>query len=185
MSAGVSGIYAKLEHTVKKLQKKNIFWGTSLTVTRMNLATLTDEKFIQNLYQLGCRLFFFAEYTPTAAGTEEWVISEEQRAQLSRQVAVFREKFAALFVSVPGDEDEFGGCLAAGRGFIHVSAEGKVEPCPFVPYSDASLKDMSLKEALQSNLLKQIREHSDELEEGPGGCALWDKKDWINSILAK
>lgn len=179
------GIYARLENIAKKLRKKDIFWGTSLTVTRMNIQTLTDQKFIQNMQQLGCQLFFFAEYTPVTAGTEEWVISEEQRAELSRKVAAFREKFSALFVSVPGDEDEFGGCLAAGRGFIHVSSEGKVEPCPFVPYSDVSLKDKSLKEALQSNLLKQIRAHSGELEEGSGGCSLWNKKDWLNSILAE
>jgi MoaA/NifB/PqqE/SkfB family radical SAM enzyme len=180
-----NGIYARLENIVKKMRKKNIFWGTSLTVTRMNFVMLTDEKFIRSLYQLGCRLFFFAEYTPVTPGTEEWVISNEQRAELSHKVATFREKFSALFVSVPGDEDEFGGCLAAGRGFIHVSAEGNVEPCPFVPYSDASLKDIPLKEALRSNLLKQIRDNSGELAEGPGGCALWDKKDWLNSILAK
>ena len=179
------GIYTRLENIAKKLKKKDVFWGTSITVTKMNIQTVTEPKFIQNLYQLGCRLFFFAEYTPVTAGTEEWVISEEQRAELTRKVAKFREIFAALFVSVPGDEDEFGGCLAAGRGFIHISSEGSVEPCPFVPYSDASLKDKSLKEALQSNLLAQIRSHSNELEEGPGGCSLWNKKDWLNSILAQ
>ena len=84
---------------------------------------------------------------------------------------------------MPGDEEEFGGCLAAGRGFIHISASGNVEPCPFVPFSDKNLKNSSLKEALKSDFLKIIRDNSDELEEGPGGCTLWNKSGWLNSIL--
>ena len=62
----------------------------------------------------------------------------------------FRNKYRALFVNVPGDEKDFGGCLSAGRGFVHVSAEGDLEPCPFAPYSDVNLRDKPLKEALQS-----------------------------------
>ena len=46
---------------------------------------------------------------------------------------VFHNKYRALFVNVPGDEKDFGGCLSAGRGFVHVSAEGDLEPCPFAP----------------------------------------------------
>jgi hypothetical protein len=32
-----------------------------------------------------------------------------------------------MFIALPWDEDEIGGCLSAGRGFVHVSAEGNVE----------------------------------------------------------
>ncbi len=46
-----------------------------------------------------------------------------------------------MFIEVPGDEDEIGGCLGAGKGFIHISAEGDVEPCPFAPYSDMNLRN--------------------------------------------
>jgi len=177
------GIYAGLETTIARLKKKNIFWGTSPTVTRANIATITGAGFVKNLFDKGCRLFFFSEYTPVAPGTAEWVITEEQRTGLSQTVASFREKYPALFVSVPGDEAEFGGCLAAGRGFVHISAEGNVEPCPFVPYSDTNLKNISLKEALQSDFLKNIRDNTDRLDEGAGGCALWDKKEWLEEQL--
>jgi len=177
------GIYAGLENTIAKLKKKNIFWGTSPTVTRANYATIAGEQFVKDLFNKGCRLFFFSEYTPVAPGTEEWVITGEQRVRLSQAVAMFRQKFAALFVSVPGDESEFGGCLAAGRGFIHISSEGNVEPCPFVPYSDTNLSAVPLKEALQSRFLANIRDNAG-LDEGPGGCALWNKKEWLEEQLA-
>jgi MoaA/NifB/PqqE/SkfB family radical SAM enzyme len=76
----------------------------------------------------------------------------------------------------------FGGCLSAGRGFAHISPEGSLEPCPFAPYSDVSLRDKTLKEALQSDFLRQIRENHNELTE-TGGCALWTKKEWVKSLL--
>ena len=85
--------------------------------------------------------------------------------------------------AVPGDEDRFGGCLAGGRGFVHISADGDVEACPFAPFSDTNLRDSSLRDALQSELLATIRRNSDQLREGKGGCALWEKKEWLHSLL--
>ena len=56
-------------------------------------------------------------------------------------------------------------------------------PCPFAAYSDMNLQDVSLKMALQSKFLAQIREHHDELMETRGGCALWEKQEWVKTLL--
>ena len=178
-----AGVYERLRKTMVKLQSRGIFFGTSLTLTRLNFATLTDPQFVKDLVDSGCRLFFHVEYTAIQEGTEEWVITEEQRNSVAGLVDSFRGRFPAVFVALPSDEEQFGGCLSAGRGFIHISAEGNVEPCPFAPYSDASLKDLSLKDALQSEFLKAIRENQEELGEGEGGCALWVKREWVRSLL--
>lgn len=94
-----------------------------------------------------------------------------------------REKHKSLIFAFPGDEEQFGGCLAAGRGFIHVNPEGKVEACPFAPYSDSSLEEANLEEALRSPLMKLIRENHHLLKEVEGGCALWSNKDWLESKM--
>ena len=177
------GVFEHLQKVVGRMKSNGIFWSVSLTVTRANFATVTDESFVKELVGLGCKLFFFVEYTPVKEGTEDWLLMDEQRASLITLRDSFRSKFSALFIAVPGDEDEIGGCLAAGRGFVHVSAEGDVEPCPFAPYSDTNLRDMSLKEALQSEFLKAIRQNREELKETEGGCALWAKREWLRSLL--
>ena len=97
----------------------------------------------------------------------------------------FRTKFPALFVAFPGDEEQFGGCLSSGRGFVHVAPDGSLEPCPFAPYSDSSLKDLSLKDALKSKFLVTIRENRDKLDETDGGCALWVQREWVKSLLTE
>jgi MoaA/NifB/PqqE/SkfB family radical SAM enzyme len=90
-----------------------------------------------------------------------------------------RERLPRLFVSLPGDEEQYGGCLAAGRGFIHINPSGHLEPCPFAPFSDADLTKMSLKQALGSDFLRIIRENAGKLKESQGGCTLWENRAWV------
>ncbi len=179
------GVYKRLQDIVRNLKKLGIFWSVSLTVTRSNFDTISNEQFIKDLVDLGCKLFFFVEYTPITEDTEDWVITDEQRESLLKIRDSFRSQFPALFIAVPGDEDEIGGCLSAGKGFVHISAEGNVEPCPFAPYSDTNLRDMSLKDALQSEFLKRIRDNHEHLSEAEGGCALWVERAWVQSLLNK
>jgi MoaA/NifB/PqqE/SkfB family radical SAM enzyme len=176
-----SGVYSVLLKSIDKLKNRGVFWGASLTMTRSNFAEVTDEAFIKQLVDAGCKLFMFVEYTPVTTGTEDWILTEEQKARVISVRNAFRAKFPALFIALPWDEDEIGGCLSAGRGFVHISAEGNVEPCPFVAYSDTNLKNMPLKEALQSKMLKTIRENHGELREIQG-CALWERREWVQSL---
>jgi MoaA/NifB/PqqE/SkfB family radical SAM enzyme len=177
------GVYHRVETLIADLKRWNVFFGLSLTVTRANFATVTSESFVRRMAGSGVKLFFYVEYIPVQAGTEALVPTPAQRTQLLQSVKTFRARHAGLFIAFPGDEEELGGCLASGRGFLHVSPEGDIEPCPFAPYSDTSLRDRSLREALQSRLLRTIRAHHGELNETRGGCALWEKRDWVRSLL--
>ncbi|MCJ7519021.1 MAG: hypothetical protein MUO42_05035, partial [Anaerolineaceae bacterium] len=127
--------------------------------------------------------FFFINYIPVEKGTEKLVMTQEQFDKLNRLMAQYRRSYEALFLAFPGSELDFGGCLAAGKGFVHINAEGDVEPCPFSPYSDASLKQMSLVDALKSPLLKTIRDAGKRLDESNGVCALWQNREWVKSLV--
>jgi len=175
------GVYELLQKSIDMLKQKGIFWGTSLTITRNNFDEVTEDEFVEKLVNAGCKLFMLVEYTPVKEGTENWVLTETQRLELVKRRDAFRVKHKAVFVALPWDEEEIGGCLSAGTGFVHISAEGNVEPCPFVPYSDTNIKNVSLKEALQSKLLRTIRENHPQLEE-KHGCALWARREWVQHL---
>ena len=177
------GVHQFLQKLIGKLRQQGIFFGTSLTITRPTFDTLTDHQFVKNLVQAGCRFFLYLEYTPTVQGTEELVLTSVERARLMSLTDSFRREFSALFFAIPGAEAEVGGCLAAGRGFVHVTAEGDMEPCPFAPFSDSNLRDSSLKDALQSRLLEVIRQHPENLKVTEGGCTLWKRRAWVESLL--
>jgi MoaA/NifB/PqqE/SkfB family radical SAM enzyme len=178
-----SGVYEQLESVFARLNKTSVFWGVSITVTSENIEIVTGKEFIENLINTRCRLFFYVEYIPVEEGSDALILNENHRKVLMNKMEEARKQYPAVFIAFPGDEEDLGGCLAAGRGFIHISSDGKLEPCPFAPYSDSSLKDMSLKEALKSEFLRKIRDNHSELNESVGGCALFHKKDWMKSLL--
>ena len=154
-----------------------------LGLRRGNFDTVTNPSFVKAATDAGCRLFFFMEYTPIRAGTDEWVITDGQREEMKGIVAGFRKSLPAVFIAVPWDEEEQGGCLASGRGFVHISATGNLEPCPFAPYSDINLKDAPLREALKSPFLVSMRKNHAMFAETEGGCALWKNRETVESLL--
>ncbi|MFO7675809.1 MAG: radical SAM protein [bacterium] len=179
-----AGIFAGLRNLAGRVRDAGLFWGCSLTVTRANFTALVEPGFVGRLIEAGCRAFFYVEYVPARDGTEGWTLTAEQKRLLITRLDEFRAAHRALFIGFPGDEEQFGGCLAAGRGFVHVANSGAVEACPFAPFSDSNTSEMSLREALGSNLLRRIRENHGRLSETRGGCALWENRDWVRSLLA-
>ena len=179
-----SGVWSRVRGAAQALRRARVFFGSSFTVRSDTLDALTDQRFIAEMIGLGCRLFFFVEYVPVQPGTEGWELTQDQRLELARRVEVLRSSTPALYVSFPGDEEATGGCLAAGRGFVHISARGDVEPCPFAPYSDSSVCGASLRDALRSPLLEAIRADHDQFGDTSGGCALWRRREQVQALLA-
>ena len=88
-----------------------------------------------------------------------------------------------LLISFPGDELRTDGCLAAGRGFFHINPQGGAEPRPFSPESDANLRNMSLRDALNSPLFRMLRAGGLLTGAHDGGCVLFEKRREVEAIL--
>ncbi len=177
------GVYRRALDTMARLEERRILFGTSLMVTRSNFGLVTSRRFVRNLVDRGARLFLYVDYVPIKAGTEALVPSETQRDLETLTMMLLRKEFRAVFVASSASEEAHGGCQAAGRGFVHISSEGDLEPCPFSPFSDTSLRQVPLRVALQSRLLREVRESGEHLSESAGGCALWTKRDWVRSLI--
>lgn len=178
-----AGVHRRLVEKMAELKAAGVLFSLSLTVTRGNFATVTDAAFVRGAMEAGCRFFLYLEYTPIRAGTEGWAMSPEQREEMSRRMPALRSRFRAVFVAVPWDEEEVGGCLAGGRGFVHVNAVGGLEPCPFAPYSDASLKTTSFARALGSPFLAALREGHARFEHTSDGCSLYRQRGELAALL--
>lgn len=145
------GIYQNLMEAMEKMKWKGIFFGVSITVTKDNMKNITEDVFMHNLYQKGCKVVFLVEYVPVNEATKELAPCEEERSYLESRLQSLRGGYEdMIFISFPGDENASGGCLAAGRGFFHINPNGGTEPCPFSPFSDTNLRDNSLLDALHS-----------------------------------
>ena len=177
------GVFGAVWRTMEEMNRLGLFFGVSITVTKGNLDSVTDDVFISSLQEIGCRLIFFVEYVPVDGNTKS-ALEETERNLLAKRQRELKVDFpGTLFLCFPGDEKALGGCLAAGRGFFHINAFGDAEPCPFSPYSDTGLKTGSLQEALASALFQQIRESGLEAQEHAGGCALFSRKAEVAALL--
>ena len=96
-----SGVYSQLLKSMDKLKKTDLFWGATLTMTKTNFDEVTNEAFIGQLVEAGCKFSMLVEYTPVTAGTEDWVLTTEQKAKVIPVRNGFRKKYKALFIALP------------------------------------------------------------------------------------
>jgi MoaA/NifB/PqqE/SkfB family radical SAM enzyme len=177
------GVFSTIKKALLKLDTAGIFYGISITATSTNFDTVTSDSFIRSFIKNNCSLFFFIEYIPVDENNRELVLTEKQREVMHVLTDNYRVAYKGLFVTFPGDEREYDGCLAAGRGFFHVAVDGSLEPCPFAPYSDRNVRNISLIDALSSPLLSAIRDNHKQLEENGSGCTLWNNREWVQSLI--
>ncbi|HOY30392.1 MAG TPA: radical SAM protein [Bacteroidales bacterium] len=180
-----SGVYSHFKNTAQKFKKNHIIFGMSFTATKDNFHIITDDAFLREMISLGCSTFFYFPYKPVDGRSEELILDHNQLKVLEEYTYTFREKYKTLYFS-PLAEKQFNGCIGAGKGLIHINYDGSIEPCPFAPYSDINLYNVTLKEALNSELLRTIRENHAWLEQNNNGdCPLWENREWLASLTRK
>jgi MoaA/NifB/PqqE/SkfB family radical SAM enzyme len=178
------GVYEKAVKTLQRLAKSGVVTGVSVTITRMNYRYWMDPEFIDDLIDTGVRIGVFTEYIPTTpgfegeqlktqAGDNGLMLSSDERESFRSQVLKFRDTKSIYLIHSPGDEEFFGGCVSAGRGFAHVTPAGDLTPCPVSNIATHNLSEKTLREGLASELFKAIRENENLLETDGVPCALF------------
>lgn len=177
-----AGSYRTAVDAMAHFRKRKILFGASITVTKANMAGVTQDAFIGGLREKGCGLVFFVEYVPVEPGTEHLVLDGCDIKKLQETVDGLRDRFPdTIMVSFPGDEEATGGCLASGRGFFHINSNGGAEPCPFSPHSQMNLREGTIEEALRSGFFLRLR----EIAAGAGhhgGCTLFEHKKEVEAL---
>ena len=90
----------------------------------------------------------------------ELMPTPEQRAYILhriREVRGFEGGKQIFAMDFQNDGQFVGGCIAGGRAYCHINARGDVEPCVFIHYSDANIKEKSLLECLRQPIFKAYR----------------------------
>lgn len=178
------GVYQNVRDVMAAMDRDGCLFGASLTLTRNNYEEVTRPSYLEDLEKSGCRTLFLIEYVP-CEGDPHLCLTEAQKEDLLSLMDQMHGTYSFLPVALPGDEAKFGGCLAAGRGFLHVSSRGTVEACPFAPFSDVNLREVSFREALASRLMKNIRDNHHLLEEAEGGCSLFENSEWVARLASE
>ncbi|GAB4117171.1 MAG: radical SAM protein [Candidatus Caldatribacteriota bacterium] len=196
------GVYEKAFQTIHYLDKLGIPTGISSTITRANYSYWINPQNIDNLISQNIRILFLIEYIPQLPenkfktnGIEHpnslpednlsdhsLLLSTEERKEFRRQIIKFRTTKPIFIIHSPGDEEIFGGCISAGRGFAHLTSRGDLTPCPVSNLSTHNLNSSSLREALASPLFKEIRKNEHLLETDGSPCALFAHSEEVSKL---
>ena len=177
------GVYQRIEDAISMIRDEKVMYGTSITLTTENIEEVMSDSYINMLEEKDAKVIIYVEYVPVTEESKKLAMGDTERDYMYKRLAEIRESHPnMLFVSFPGDEVTSGGCLAAGRGFFHINSHGGAEPCPFSPYSDINVKDTSLLEALHSKLFTKLRDSGALTESHDGGCVLFEKKEFVESL---
>lgn len=145
------------------LHKNGLLFGTSTAYTRDNVDIVSSDEYLDTIIEKGARWAWYFHYMPVGEGANaDLMPTVEQREYMLHRIREVRavEGGKPIFAMDFQNDGEFvGGCIAGGRVYCHINARGDVEPCVFIHYSTANIKEQSLLDCLRQPLFQAYREN--------------------------
>lgn len=151
-----AGHFKKAMAAMDLMHANRVPFGVSICYTSRNYKDVTSDEFLDLLISKGCIFAWYFHYMPVGVNAStDLLLTPEQRAYVKDRVRWIRgEKDGKELYCIDFQNDgEFaGGCIAGGRRYCHINANGDVEPCVFIHYSSANIRDKSLLDCLRQPL---------------------------------
>jgi MoaA/NifB/PqqE/SkfB family radical SAM enzyme len=179
-----SGVFASALRSLDRLRAAGVLTGLSVTIGPANIDYWSEERNIDGLIARSGPLAFFIEQIPTDGRAVSVAMTAEQRSRFRETVLQVRNRAtgAAYIIHSPDDEEALGGCVAAGRGFAHVTPLGDVTACPFSALATHNVSTSTLSQAFASSLFTMIRDNGPLLETHDHPCALFANAGKLESM---
>lgn len=181
------GVYGKVMHAMDLLKENGLIFGTSICYTSKNIETVTSDEFVDLMVDKGCRYAFYFHYMPVGNDAAvDLLPTVEQRTYMRTRVREIRKLTTGkgLFTMDFQNDGEFvGGCIAGGRNYFHINANGDAEPCVFIHYSGANIRTHSLLEILNQPLFMAYRDNQPFNENHLRPCPMLENPEILQRMV--
>ena len=169
------GTYKAVERAMEILKRKHLLFGVSCCYTSKNVESIGSDAFFDDIIEKGAKFAWLFTYIPVGKdAVPELMVSADQREFMYNQIRKFRFTKAIFTMDFWNDGEYVGGCIAGGRSYLHINANGDIEPCAFIHYSDSNIREKTLLEALKSPLFMQYHRSQPFNENHLQPCPLLD-----------
>ena len=145
------GTYQKVIHAMEILKKKRLAFGLSCCYTSKNIDSIASDEFMDHMVDWGAKFVWYFHYMPVGNdAAPELLPTPEQREYMYHQIRHIRATKPIFAMDFQNDGEFVGGCIAGGRRYFHINANGDMDPCVFIHYSDSNIREKTLLEGLQS-----------------------------------
>ena len=180
------GTFRKVQNAMAILKEKKLPFGISCCYTSRNVDMIGSEEYFDQMIDWGAKFCWFFTYMPIGKeAVPELMASAEQRAFMYRQVRKFRETKPLFTMDFWNDGEFVGGCVAGGRSYLHINANGDIEPCAFIHYADSNIHNKTLLEALQSPLFMEYHNGQPFNQNHLRPCPLLDNPNRIVEMVER
>ena len=181
-----AGTYRKVLNAMKILRGRKLPFGASLCYTSKNTEQIGSEEYFDFLIAQGCKFAWLFTYMPVGVdAVPELMASAEQRKYMYEQIRKFRSTKPIFTMDFWNDGEYVNGCIAGGRNYLHINANGDIEPCAFIHYADSNIREKTLLEAFQSPLFMQYRRNQPFNHNMLRPCPLLDNPGRLSQIVKK
>lgn len=181
-----NGVYQKVIQAMELLKRKKLLYGISACYTSANYQSITDDAFYDSLIEMGAYFIWYFHYMPVGNdASPELLLAPEQREYVYRKVRRLRVEKPLFAMDFQNDGEFVGGCIAGGRRYFHINANGDVDPCVFIHYSDSNIRDKTLLECLQSPLFMAYHDAQPFNENMLQPCPMLENPEKLRSIIDK
>lgn len=147
------GTYQAVMRAMKILKEHRLPFGVSCCYTSKNVYSISSEEFIDHMIDSGAKFAWFFHYMPIGNdAVTELLPNPEQRKIMYHSIRKYRATKPIFTIDFQNDGEYVDGCIAGGRNYLHINANGDVEPCAFIHYSDSNIREKTLIEAFCSPL---------------------------------
>lgn len=178
------GTYRAVVKAMEILKNNKLPFGISCCYTSKNTDIIGSEEYFDDMIDKGAKFAWLFTYMPVGVGAvPELMVSPSQREYMYRQVRKFRGTKPIFTMDFWNDGQYVDGCIAGGRCYLHINANGDIEPCAFIHYSDSSIYEKTLIEALKSPLFMQYHDNQPFNENHLRPCPLLDNPGKLSQMV--
>ena len=178
------GVFKKATAAMNLLREKKLFYGISACYTSANFASITSEEFFDSLIELGAYFIWYFHYMPVGNdASPELMPTPEQRTETYHRIRRYRAEKPLFAMDFQNDGEYVGGCIAGGRRYLHINANGDCDPCVFVHYSNANIRDMSLLDVLRSPIFMAYHDNQPFNENHLRPCPMLENPEILQKLV--
>lgn len=181
-----NGVYQKAVKAMELLKSKKLLYGISTCYTSANYKSITDEAFYDHLIDLGAYFIWFFHYMPVGNdASPDLLLTPEQREYVYHTVRRLRAEKPLFAMDFQNDAEYVEGCIAGGRRYLHINANGDVDPCVFIHYSDSNIRERSLLDCLRSPLFMAYHDGQPFNDNMLRPCPMLENPEKLREMIAK
>ena len=172
-----NGTFKKIESAMRILKAKRLPFGLSCCYTSKNAEVIGSEEYFDQMIEWGAKFCWLFTYMPIGKdAVPELMVSAQQRKFMYEQVRKFRNTKPIFTMDFWNDGEYAGGCIAGGRRYLHINANGDMDPCAFIHYSDSNIREKTLLEGLRSPLFMEYHNNQPFSDNMLRPCPLLDNQ---------